>query len=70
MTDQEFNDIAPFDDGPHFHQHIARLVGEPQFQHAVKWVLPGVDYQDFANTLLECHTQEDFQMKIMLPFLM
>lgn len=70
MTDQEFNDIAPFDDGPHFHQHIARLVGEPQFQHAVKWVLPGVDYQEFANTLLECHTQEDFQMKIMLPFLM
>lgn len=69
MTDQEFNDIAPFDDGPEFHQHIARLVGEPQFEHAVKWVLPGVDYPTFAQTLLECHTQEDFQMKVMLPFL-
>jgi len=70
MTDQEFNDIAPFDDGPEFHQHVARLVGEPQFEHAVKWVLPSVDYQEFAQTLLECHTQEDFQMKIMLPFLL
>lgn len=69
MTDQEFNDIAPFDDGPDFHQHVARLVSEPQFQHAVKWVLPGVDYQEFANTLLECHNQADFQMKVMLPFL-
>lgn len=69
MTDQEFNDIAPFDDGPEFHQHVARLVGEPQFQHAVSCVLPDVDYQAFAQTLLQCHTQEDFQKKIMLPFL-
>lgn len=69
MTDQEFNDIAPFDDGADFHEHIARLVAEPQFEHAVKWVMPGVDYTEFAANLLQCHTQEDFQMRVMLPFL-
>lgn len=69
MTDQDFKDIAPFDDGADFHDHIVRLVGEPQFEHAVKWVMPGVDYQAFAAQLLQVHSQEEFQMQIMLPFL-
>ena len=69
MNNQEFNDIAPFDDGPDFHQHIERLVAEPQFEHAVKWVLPGVDYHEFSKKLLDCHTQQEFQHRIMLPFL-
>lgn len=69
MTDQEFNDIAPFDDGADFHGHIARLVAEPQFEHAVKWVMPDVDYKAFSQNLLQCHSQEDFQMRVMLPFL-
>lgn len=69
MTDQEFKDIAPFNDGPEFHEAVERLVGEPQFQHAVRYVMPDVDYEAFARKLLECHTREDFQMKIMLPFL-
>ncbi len=69
MTDQQFNDIAPFDNGPDFHQHIERLVAEPLFQHAVEWVLPGVGYSEFKQKLLDCHTQEEFQHRIMLPFL-
>ncbi len=69
MTDQDFNDIAPFNDGPEFHDHIARLVGEPQFKHAVTYVMPDVDYDAFCGKLLQCHTRHDFQMKIMLGFL-
>lgn len=69
MTDPKFKDIAPFDDGEDFHEHIVRLVSEPQFEHAVKWVMPGVDYQAFAQNLLHIHSQEDFQMRVMLPFL-
>lgn len=69
MNDQKFNDIAPFDNGPEFHQHIERLVDEPLFQHAVEWVLPGIDYSEFSKKILDCHTQEEFQQRIMLPFL-
>ncbi len=68
MTNQDFSDIAPFDDSD-FHQHVARLVGEPQFQHAVKWVMPDVDYDAFSQHLLSVKTQEDFQLKVMCPFL-
>ncbi|MCM1310470.1 MAG: 1-acyl-sn-glycerol-3-phosphate acyltransferase [Bacteroides sp.] len=69
MTDQDFKDIAPFSDGPEFHDHIARLVGEPLFKHAVTYVMPGVDYDAFCRKLLECHTRKDFQFNIMLGFL-
>ena len=69
MTDQDFKDIAPFSDGPEFHDHIARLVGEPQFKHAVTYVMPNVDYNSFCRRLLECHTRRDFQHNVMLDFL-
>lgn len=69
MINQDFRDIAPFDDGDEFHGHIERLVAEPQFQHAIKWVMPDVDYDQFSQKLLQVKTQEDFQVNIMLPFL-
>jgi len=69
MTNQDFKDIAPFDDGDEFHGHIERLVAEPQFQHAIKWVMPDVDYDRFAQGLLQVKTQEAFQVNIMKPFL-
>ncbi len=69
MTDQTFSDIAPFDDGVDFHDHIAKLVAEPQFQHAVKWVMPDVDYEQFARHLLSVDSQDAFQLQIMHPFL-
>lgn len=69
MTDQIFSDIAPFDDGADFHSHIARLVAEPQFQHAVKWVMPDLDYEQFAQHLLAVDSQEAFQLNVMCPFL-
>lgn len=69
MTDHDFRDIAPFDDGDDFHEHIACLVAEPQFEHAVKWVMPNVNYADFSKSLLQVKSLDDFQMLIMLPFL-
>lgn len=69
MTDQEFSDIAPFDDGADFHNHIECLVAEPQFKHAVKWVIPDVDYDAFSRRLLEVDSQESFQINVMCPFL-
>lgn len=69
MTDQQFKDIAPFDDGPDFHSHIETLVAEPLFEHAVRWVMPDVDYPAFGQHLLSVHTQEEFQLKVMIPFL-
>lgn len=69
MIDQQFNDIAPFDDGSDFHQHIEQLVAEPKFAHAIKWALPDVDYAEFSKQLLACHTQREFQHRMMLPFL-
>lgn len=48
---------------------MARLVEEPGFEHAIKWVLPDVDYQAFAQKLKGVKSQEAFQIGIMCPFL-
>ena len=68
MTDQDFNDIAPFADKD-FHENVVRLVEKPQFKHAVQWALPHVNYDDFAAKLKSVDSQESFQMQIMCPFL-
>ncbi len=48
---------------------MARLVTEPGFEHAVKWVLPDVDYPVFAEKLVSLRTQQEFQQGVMRPFL-
>ncbi|MDE7443633.1 MAG: acyltransferase, partial [Muribaculaceae bacterium] len=68
MTYDDFSDIAPFDDSQ-FQSRMAQLVTEPGFEHAVRWVMPDVDYQAFAEKLKAIKTQETFQHDIMVPFL-
>lgn len=68
MTYDDFSDIAPFDDSQ-FQSRMAQLVTEPGFEHAVRWVMPDVDYQAFAQKLKAIKTQETFQHEIMVPFL-
>ncbi|MDE6490479.1 MAG: 1-acyl-sn-glycerol-3-phosphate acyltransferase [Muribaculaceae bacterium] len=68
MTYDDFSDIAPFDDSQ-FQSHMARLVTEPGFEHAVKWVLHDVDYPAFAEKLKGIKSQDAFQHDIMVPFL-
>ena len=68
MVKEEFKDIAPFDDSE-FKEKMATLVTEPGFEHAVKYAMPMVDYPIFAQQLLTIETKDEFQYKIMLPFL-
>ena len=68
MDARQFDEIAPYSDDI-FHDKIAELIKEPGFEHAVKWVLPEVDYNDFCNELLKVNDRDTFQHKIMWPFL-
>lgn len=68
MVTEEFKDIAPFEDSE-FEAKMAELVKEPGFEHAVKWVMPDVDYPEFSAELLKVTTKEEFQTKVMVPFL-
>lgn len=64
----EFEDIAPYNDAQ-YREKIAQLVKEPGFEHAVRYVLPDVDYPEFVKELLMVNDQHDFQYKVMGPFL-
>ena len=63
-----FDDIAPYPDSI-FHEKMEALVKEPGFIHAVKWVFPSINYEEFAQKLLQVHDKDTFQRKIMWPFL-
>ena len=65
---KEFEDIAPYDDAQ-YHDKIAALVREPGFEHAVRYVLPDIDYPVFIEKLLKVSNQYDFQYNVMGPFL-
>lgn len=64
----DFDDIRPYDDHL-FKEKMANLVREPGFEHAVRYVMPNVDYAAFVDKLLAVQTQNDFQVQIMGPFL-
>lgn len=68
MEHDRFADIRPYDDHL-FKEKIAKLVREPGFEHAVRYVMPDVDYEAFVKNLLTVETQLDFQVKVMGPFL-
>ncbi len=68
IAPENFDDIRPFDDHQ-FHDKIASIVREPGFEHAVRYVMPDVDYEEFVARLLNVKTQMDFQTRIMGPFL-
>lgn len=65
---EEFKDIAPYDDAQ-YRDKIAALVREPGFEHAVRYVLPDVDYPAFTENLLKVTNQHEFQYNVMGPFL-
>ncbi len=64
----EFEDIAPYDD-TNYREVVAKLVKEPGFEHAVRYVMPHVDYDEFVANLLKIKTQDEFQHDIIGPFL-
>lgn len=64
----EFSDIAPYDDHQ-YQEKLSHLVKEPGFEHAVRYVMPDVDYPEFVKQLLKVSTQHQFQTDVMGPFL-
>ena len=68
MIKEEFNDIAPIED-EQFPEKVTALVKEPGFEHAVRWVLPDTDYEEFAKKFASIKGKEELQLKIMHPFL-
>lgn len=68
MISEEFSDIEPYNDSQ-FQQRMAELVKEPGFEHAVRFVMPDVDYPAFVAKLTSIQSQDAFQHEIMAPFL-
>lgn len=65
----EFADIAPYGD-LQFKEKLEALVKEPGFEHAVKYVMPDIDYPRFVEQLVSLQTQRDFQTHVMGQFLL
>lgn len=67
--EHDFADIAPYTD-KEFRERLESLSREPGFEHAVRYVMPGVDFELFIKELLETRNQQDFQTRIMGGFLL
>ena len=63
-ANMDYSEIAPYDDA-HFAENIEKLASEPGFEHAVRWVLPHIDFPTFIQTLKSCTGKRDFQTRIM-----
>lgn len=68
MIPEEYKDIAPYEDHE-FESKMQELVKEPGFEHAVRYVMPDVNYPEFTSGLLQVKNKHDFQRHIMVPFL-
>ena len=64
----DHREIAPYDESQ-FVSRIEEMVKEPGFEHAVRWVLPDVDYTQFVALLRSCRNKREFQVQIMQNFL-
>ncbi len=68
MEYDQFDDIRPYDNHE-FKEKLASLVAEPGFEHAIRYVMPDVDYEGFVQSLLAIDNQYDFQHNAVGPFL-
>lgn len=68
MIYEDFSDIAPYKDSE-FKPKMAQLVKEPGFEHAIRYVMPDVDYPEFVKVLMAISTIDEFQKTIVAPFL-
>lgn len=65
---EEFKDIAPYTDNE-FREKARQLVDQPDFQQAVKYINPQLDYEQFKNQLLNVKDQHEFQTIVMYGML-
>lgn len=68
MSKEEYIDIAPYGDHE-FQNKMAEMVNDPGLEHAVRYVMPDVDYPEFVKGLKSLTTAYDFQQKVMRPFI-
>lgn len=64
----DFTDIAPYNESQ-FKGAISKMVSEPGFEHAIRWILPDINYPEFISQLTACNNKHEFQSRIMANFL-
>lgn len=67
MANNKFEDIAPIEDSD-VKKTIQELLVDPGFIHAVKYVLPDVDWDEFSKEMSSYNTKFDFQTKMISVF--
>ncbi len=65
---EEFQDICPYDDSC-FHEKLRKMVTDPGFEHAIRFVMPGINFDKYVEQLLSVKNQEDFQKRMTGDFL-
>ena len=64
----DFQDIRPYNESE-FHDKLVALTKEEGFKHAIEYIMPNVDYDEFCKNILDVKSQKDFQQRIMGDFL-
>lgn len=64
----EFSDICPIADID-FQARMKTLVAEEGFENALRYVMPNVDYPDYSRMLCSIRSKDEFQQRVMAPFL-
>ncbi|MDR0824629.1 MAG: hypothetical protein LBN74_06005 [Prevotella sp.] len=62
----KFDDIAPLYDHE-VKQAIQDLLIDPGFQHAVKYIMPEINWADFSAEMSKYETKEQFQTQMIYP---
>lgn len=62
----KFTDIAPIKDKD-VKATIQELLVDPGFIHAVKYIMPDIDWIDFCHEMSQYNTKFDFQTKMIAP---
>lgn len=66
MDSTRFNDIAPLPDNV-VKYAINDLLEDPGFKHAVGYVIPNIDWEEFSATMRSFKSREDFQSNMISP---
>lgn len=62
----KFDDIAPLYDHE-VEQAIQDILVDPGFQHAVKYIIPDIDWDAFVTEMSSYKTKEEFQTRMIYP---
>ncbi|MDU1905115.1 MAG: 1-acyl-sn-glycerol-3-phosphate acyltransferase [Dysgonomonas sp.] len=66
MSDKKYIDIAPIEDQD-VKQTIQELLVDPGFIHAVKYILPDIDWNEFSAEMSKYNSKFEFQTHMIAP---